>query len=936
MNHARTFGVIFLAVGLCCVRGAAGATPDRYDVTWDSPSADANGSMPLGNGDIGLNAWIEPSGDLVFYISKTDAWGDNARLLKVGRVRVAFDPPLPTGTFRQTLRLHQGTMEAVCGKGDDARTVRLWVDANHPVIHVTADGNVPSSATASVELWRTERYELPSIECSDVNLDRSKPQQKHAPTIVEPDTVIANLAGRIGWYHHNVKSVGPAEHAKTQGMTGYKRPDPLLGRTFGAVITADGGRRLDDLRLQSPGSKKHRFSVFVLTRHPSSPQEWLAAMEQTIADVQKQSFEDRRAAHERWWDEFWNRSWIDVTVGDDAGASQSLIPENKHAVKIGVDRSGGSRFGGQFGRVSIFNAALPDAEIARLAQVPHDQKLPGGPGLLVSTTPKAGQTIEKSSDWAFEQGMTIEAWIKDPNGGRIVDCITPGGADGFLLDTHPGNSLRLIVGQRTLAKNKALPAGQWVHVAAVVDNKTGALKTFVQGKAAAGDATVAGDDGLVVSRAYALQRFVDACAGRGQYPIKFNGSIFTVPYPGAPGDADYRRWGPGYWWQNTRLPYLSMCAAGDFEMMEPLMRMYVDEILPLACYRTRHYFGHGGAYYPECIEFWGDVFNETYGWTPFEDRKDKLQSSGWHKWEWVSGPELAFMVFDYYDYTRDEAVLKNRLLPAAQAVLTFFDEHYKTGDDGKLVMHPSQALETWWDCTNPMPELAGLHALCARLLALPERLTTPEQRQFWTALQKKLPPLPVRKVKEEVMLAPAERFAAKRNCENPELYAVFPFRLVSFEQENAPLGVAALEHRLDRGNAGWRQDDIFMAYLGLVDDARKNLVGRARRHHRDSRFPAFWGPNYDWVPDQDHGGVLMKALQAMLLQADPYSEKLYLLPAWPKDWNVRFKLHAPNRTTVECEYRDGKVQELKVTPAARRKDVVISQGRAGRETPGGK
>ena len=54
-------------------------SPDRYDVTWRTPSADANGSMPMGNGDIGLNAWVEPSGDLIFYISKTDAWGDNHR-----------------------------------------------------------------------------------------------------------------------------------------------------------------------------------------------------------------------------------------------------------------------------------------------------------------------------------------------------------------------------------------------------------------------------------------------------------------------------------------------------------------------------------------------------------------------------------------------------------------------------------------------------------------------------------------------------------------------------------------------------------------------------------------------------------------------------------------------------------------------------------------
>ena len=66
-------------------------------------------------------------------------------------------------------------MVAVYGKADAATTVRLWVDANHPVIHVTADGLAPSTATASIELWRTEPYELPSIEVSAVNLDRSKP-----------------------------------------------------------------------------------------------------------------------------------------------------------------------------------------------------------------------------------------------------------------------------------------------------------------------------------------------------------------------------------------------------------------------------------------------------------------------------------------------------------------------------------------------------------------------------------------------------------------------------------------------------------------------------------------------------------------------------------------------------------------------------------------
>jgi len=59
----------------------------------------------------------------------------------------------------------------------------------------------------------------------------------------------------------------------------------------------------------------------------------------------------------------------------------------------------------------------------------------------------------------------------------------------------------------------------------------------------------------------------------------------------------------------------------------------------------------------------------------------------------------------------------------------------------------------------------------------------------------------------------------------------------------------------------------------------------------------------------------------MLLQAD--GDKIRLLPAWPKDGDVSFKLHAPKNTTVECVYRKGRIESLKVTPEARRKDVIM-------------
>jgi len=281
------------------------------------------------------------------------------------------------------------------------------------------------------------------------------------------------------------------------------------------------------------------------------------------------------------------------------------------------------------------------------------------------------------------------------------------------------------------------------------------------------------------------------------------------------------------------------------------------------------------------------------------------------------------MMLDYYDHTLDSEFLKNKIIPVANDVIRFFDNYYGTDENGKLLMHPSMACETWWDCTNPMPELAGLHSITRRLMKLPETFVTDSERDYWKTFNSKLPEIPLHETPSGPALAPAARFELKNNVENPELYAVFPFRLFGTGLPNPEWGVNALKHRWDSGDFGWRQDDIFMAYLGLAGQAKKNLVSRAKNHDENFLFPAFWGPNYDWTPDQDHGGVLMKTFQSMLLQADPYSHKIYLLPAWPEGWNAEFKLHAPHKTIIRGKIINGTIKSLNVTPASRKKDIII-------------
>jgi uncharacterized protein DUF5703 len=114
---------------------------DAYNVVWNSPSKDSSGSMPLGNGDIGTNVWVEENGDLLLYISKTDAWSENARLLKLGRVRLRLTPnPFVSGQpFRQTLKLHSGEINIEAGQSGPQTKLKIWADALNPVVNIEAE-----------------------------------------------------------------------------------------------------------------------------------------------------------------------------------------------------------------------------------------------------------------------------------------------------------------------------------------------------------------------------------------------------------------------------------------------------------------------------------------------------------------------------------------------------------------------------------------------------------------------------------------------------------------------------------------------------------------------------------------------------------------------------------------------------------------------------
>jgi alpha-L-fucosidase 2 len=190
-------------------------------------------------------------------------------------------------------------------------------------------------------------------------------------------------------------------------------------------------------------------------------------------------------------------------------AQGDVIPANNLPLRIGADSGGANRFAGEIACARVYARVLKPAEIGKLAAARPGilVRVPGLVGQWVFDNSSGGvfpnrsgtglaarmvgsvETVEAGGVRAARMGagylqvdadprlnatraITLEAWVRPgvlpPGGGRILDRITAGGTDGWLLDTFPGASLRLIVGPNQTSADARLAPGVWVHVAATL------------------------------------------------------------------------------------------------------------------------------------------------------------------------------------------------------------------------------------------------------------------------------------------------------------------------------------------------------------------------------------------------------------------------------------------------------------------------------------
>ena len=428
-----------------------------------------------------------------------------------------------------------------------------------------------------------------------------------------------------------------------------------------------------------------------------------------------------------------------------------------------------------------------------------------------------------------------------------------------------------------------------------------------------------------IIRNYTLFRYMLGCNAHSQWPTKFNGGLFTFdPEYVNPADEyklspDFRNWGGGvHTAQNQRLVYWPALKNGDFDMLKAQLDFYL-RIYKNAEERSRLYWGHEGACLTEQIENYGLPCYPEYGTKRPKGFDPGMERNAWLEYEWDTCLEFCMMALEAHRYGGMD--IKD-YLPMIRSCLRFFDEHYqylanqrgakRLDGNGKLVLYPGSGGETFKGAYNSTSTIAALRTVAEALMAIHY------DQEEMKALLSRLPDITLR----DGMIAPAMHYERVQNVETTQLYPVFPWRMYGVGRPD--LDVARRTYENDtlavkfRSHVGWKQDAIWAACLGMTDEAQRLVT--LKMQDGPHRFPAFWGPGYDWTPDHNWGGSGMIAMQEMLMQE--VDDRIYLFPAWPRDWDVRFRLRASRGTIVEAELRQGKVVNVRVTPT-RDKDKII-------------
>ena len=438
-----------------------------------------------------------------------------------------------------------------------------------------------------------------------------------------------------------------------------------------------------------------------------------------------------------------------------------------------------------------------------------------------------------------------------------------------------------------------------------------------------------------ITRAYLMTKYLFACNMGGRMPMRFNGGHFNLNHSPEPdffdipngsteappesprigNSPDERAWGHMMLWQNQRLPYYAILPWNERD----ILRGFFEQYLGFAegnRERAKVYFSAEGQFVSETHTSFGLIPAYLYG----VDRSDKPLGYAENRYggtvELSPGLELLNFMLDYCEFYSDTQFLKEKVVSYAEDLLKYVESRFGK-ESGKFRIGPMHCVETYWDTTDPVTVVAGLRCCLHKLIAFGDIL--PQAR--YKAFLQRVPDFLTQEQQGKTVLAPASDYSPERhNVETPQLYAAFPFDCIEevgkeIMQNTYEIGFVQTNNfqpmRLGEASsaeswAGWHYEPIVGAKLGNTEHCARILRSNAAFQNVNMRCPGMFGPAYDSVPDIDHAATLALLLQTMLLNRN--GKKVSVFPAFPANWNVRFRLWLDSDTWIEGSRENGKTK----------------------------
>jgi len=466
-----------------------------------------------------------------------------------------------------------------------------------------------------------------------------------------------------------------------------------------------------------------------------------------------------------------------------------------------------------------------------------------------------------------------------------------------------------------------------------------------------------------VNKNYIYYLYLMASASRGEYPVKFNGMLWTT-------EGDTRSWGGYYWGANQSCLYNALLTANKFELFNPMFKMF-SRIYDRSARSAQQQWGSKGIYIAETIGFDGDpnlpdsIASEMRDLMlvikPWDQRSKSFDNYVSRKSRFISrynfligngafgpvthifsrGAKLAYTYWMNYEYTLDRDWLAKSAYPMIKGIAEFYRNfpNLTKASDGKYHIYHVNDNEPIWDGHNTVEEIASMMGVLPVAIKASEILNTDaELRPLWKELLQNLSPLPMSSAFPELKDKPVTFVKSLLPVMNggnasalPDLNTmpIWCFDLANLETKDQKV----MEIANNTYNAyfpnGINKETVagsltMLPIVGAMlgrSEATKYLIpnqmraiGKSVLENRMDMMEGYQATTAERL------GRASDALQNALCQSIPSKPGeptiIRVFPAWPKDWDGQFNLLCRGNFMVSSSFREGEIEYVKLSSQA--------------------